>query len=172
MADMFVGEIRLFPFGFAPLGWAQCDGQLLPISQNTALFSLLGTFYGGDGVSTFALPNLQGGIAVGQGQGSGLSNYTVGQTGGEASVTLTTSEIPAHTHSLRAGSTSGKINLPSATDFLGAVGGGLAKKTDAYNASANTTMAASGTAGSFQAHNNMAPYLVLNYCIALQGIYP
>src|SRR6476659_6582688 len=98
MSDQFVAEIRIFPFNFAPLGWALCNGQLMPISQNTALFSLLGTYYGGDGKSTFALPNLQGSAPLGQGQGAGLSDYVLGETGGEATVTLLTSEIPAHNH--------------------------------------------------------------------------
>src|SRR5215213_1305364 len=98
MSDPFVAEIRVVGFNFAPTGWAQCDGQLLPISQNTALFSLLGTFYGGDGKSTFALPNLTGAVAVHQGQGPGLSEYFLGQTGGESNVTLITSEMPFHNH--------------------------------------------------------------------------
>src|SRR5579885_1380384 len=104
MADPFVAEIRIFPFNFAPLGWARCDGQLLPLSQNTALFSLLGTTYGGDGRATFALPNLQDTTPIGAGQGSGLSNYNLGDSGGEAIVTLTAEQIPNHTHTISASS--------------------------------------------------------------------
>src|SRR6266568_5154656 len=102
MSDPFVAEIRIFPFNFAPTGWALCNGQLLPISQNTALFSLLGTIYGGDGKSTFALPNLQGSAPLGQGQGPGLSLYDLGQSGGSQTITLLTSEMPVHNHTLRA----------------------------------------------------------------------
>ena len=172
MSDPFVGQIQLFAFNFAPVGWALCAGQLLPISQNTALFSLLGTYYGGDGRSNFALPNLQGSIALSMGEGPGLSQYALGEVGGETQVTLLTSEIPAHTHTLPVSSADGKINTPSSADFLGAVGGGLSKKAAAYATTPNGNMATQGTAGSSQAHNNMAPYLTLNYCIALQGIFP
>src|SRR5271170_7528577 len=122
MADNFVGEIRIFPFNFAPMGWAMCGGQLLPISQNTALFSLLGTQFGGDGRSTFGLPNLQGSIPVGQGQGPGLSLYDIGESGGVASLTLLVSTIPSHSHTLSVSATPGRVNIPSPSAVLGATG--------------------------------------------------
>src|SRR5688572_20373699 len=112
MSDPFVAEIRMFGFNFAPTGWAQCNGQLLPISQNTALFSLLGTFYGGDGKSTFALPNLQASVPMFWGQGSGLSEYDLGQQGGSEFITLLTAETPIHTHSLLAQNTPANVNAP------------------------------------------------------------
>jgi microcystin-dependent protein len=171
MADNFVGEIRVFPFNFAPNGWALCNGQLLPISQNTALFSLLGTQFGGDGKSNFALPNLQGSIPVAQGQGPGLSNYEIGESGGTATVTLSVSAMPSHAHTLPVSPTAGRINTPSTSAVLGATGRGT---PNVYAGSATGNMAASssGSAGGGQPHNNLMPYLVLNYCIALSGIYP
>ncbi|TGE14486.1 phage tail protein [Hymenobacter elongatus] len=166
--DAFVGEICVFPFNFAPTGWAFCNGQLLPISQNTALFSLLGTYYGGDGKSTFALPNLQGQVAVGQGQGPGLSNYDLGQQSGSSTVTLLTSELPAHTHTLA---------LTYSTEL-----GTLGSPDNAYLASngsgepqyepSGTGSSAGGAVSESAPHNNMQPYLALNYCIALRGIFP
>jgi microcystin-dependent protein len=170
MSDAFVAEIRLFPFSFAPRGWAFCNGQLLPISQNTALFSLLGTFYGGDGKSTFALPNLQGSAALHSGQGQGLSQYVIGQQGGVEHVTLLESEIPSHSHALRVSPDDGDLSNPTATRTLARSGGGFA-----YLAAApNTTMspAALAPAGGDLPHNNLQPYLTLNFCIALQGIFP
>lgn len=175
MADNFLGEIRPVGFNFAPSGWALCNGSLLSIAQNTALFSLLGTQYGGDGRSTFALPNLQGQMAVGQGQGAGLSFYSQGQTGGTENVTLLNSQIPGHTHTLPVGTASGRINAPSPSSFPGEVGGGIGgKKTNLYNPTADSNMAALsvGLAGGSQGHNNMMPYLVVNYVIALLGIFP
>jgi microcystin-dependent protein len=171
MADNFVGEIRLFPFNFAPTGWAMCDGQILPISQNTALFSLLGTQFGGNGTSNFALPNLQGTIPVGQGQGPGLSLYDIGESGGTATVNLSVSTIPSHSHSLPVSATAGRVNIPSPSAVLGATGRG---SPDVYAGSVTGSMSASssGNAGGGQPHNNLMPYLVLNYCIALTGIYP
>jgi len=171
MADNFVGEIRIFPFNFAPTGWALCNGQLLPISQNTALFSLLGTQFGGDGRSTFGLPNLQGSIPVGQGQGPGLSLYDIGESGGVASLTLLVSTIPSHSHTLPVSATPGRVNTPSPSAVLGATGRG---SPDVYAGSVtgNMSAAGSGNAGGGQPHNNLMPYLVLNYCIALTGIYP
>ena len=171
MADPFVAEIRIFPFNFAPTGWAFCDGQLLPLSQNTALFSLLGTTYGGDGKSTFALPNLQGSAAMHTGQGPGLSLHDLGETGGAQSVTLLESEVPAHTHSLRAHDLDlGELTAPSANRSLA-----KSANATAYAPAANlVSMAApalSPTGGS-QPHNNMQPYLTLNFCIALQGVFP
>lgn len=171
MADPFVAEIRIFPFNFAPKGWATCNGQLLPLSQNTALFSLLGTTYGGDGKSTFALPNLQGSAAIHPGQGQGLSLYDLGQTGGSDTVTLLESEIPFHSHAMRAhDADSGELNAPSPTRAL-------AKSANAtiYGSPAGLTQMAPqalSVSGGDQPHNNMMPYLTLNFCIALQGVFP
>lgn len=168
MSDQFVAEIRIVGFNFAPTGWAFCNGQLMPISQNTALFSLLGTYYGGDGKSNFALPNLQGSAPMQQGQGPGLSLRSLGETGGEQNVTLLNSEIPSHTHQANGLSSAG-ASSPSPA-------GNVWARTRAllYNTSQNTTMAGQVTtvSGSSLPHNNLPPYLVLNYIIALQGIYP
>ncbi len=172
MADSFVGEIRAFPFNFAPYGWAFCNGQLLPISQNTALFSLIGTFYGGNGTSNFALPNLQGCGALDYGNGAGLTERVIGETGGSTTVTLITTEIPAHTHSLKSATTTGNAANPSGNSFGSAQRG----KPPGYAATTGTPAAMSSSAvaitGGGQAHNNMQPYLTLNFCIALQGIFP
>ena len=167
MADPFVAEIRMFGFNFAPTGWAQCNGQLLPISQNTALFSLLGTFYGGDGKSTFALPNLQGSSPVHQGQGQGLSEYFLGQQGGSEFVTLLQSEIPVHTHGFMASEETVNEALP--TNFFFGAG-----ETRYAAPAAVTQMApqALSVAGGSLPHNNLMPYLVVNFCIALQGVFP
>lgn len=167
--DPFVAEIRLFPFNFAPKGWAMCDGQLLPISQNTALFSLLGTTYGGNGTSNFALPNLQGAVALHPGQGPGLSDYDLGQAGGSETITLLTSEIPSHSHQAKCSSTTGNDYGPAGDFWAPDVTG-----NPQYGTTAATTMAADavGAGGSSLPHNNMQPYLVLNYCIALQGVFP
>jgi len=174
MSDPFVAEIRIFPFNFAPKGWAFCDGQLLPISQNTALFSLLGTTYGGDGKSNFALPNLQGATALhtgGSQPGPGLSLYDLGESGGSDTVTLLTSELPAHTHTQLASNQPGEDPTP--------VGEALGRSTGAslYQnvTNQNTVRLAAGAlppAGAGQPHNNLQPYLTLNFCIALQGIFP
>jgi microcystin-dependent protein len=171
MADPFVAEIRMFPFNFAPKGWAFCDGQLLPLSQNTALFSLLGTVYGGDGKSTFALPDMQGNVPVHPGQGPGLSLYDLGQMGGSQSITLLTSEIPFHTHTLQGFATLGDLNEPQDGAVLTrAVNGAI------YNPStASLVQFAPQTlapAGESLPHNNMMSYLVVNFCIALQGVFP
>jgi len=177
MADPFVAEIRIFPFNFAPKGWAFCDGQILPISQNTALFSLLGTTYGGDGKSTFALPNLQGAAPLHSGQGSGLSLWDLGEFQGSDTVTLLESEIPAHSHALNAQTQNANTNDPAgailaAGHFGGAQGGAV----NFYLASANpqTLMnpAAIAPSGGSLPHNNLMPYLTLNFCIALQGVFP
>jgi microcystin-dependent protein len=169
MSDPFVAEIRIFPFNFAPKGWAFCDGQILPLSQNTALFSLLGTMYGGDGKSTFALPNLQGSAAMGSGQGPGLSIRDVGEMGGEDYVTLLSTEIPVHTHTFSTGL------RPSDTINPGAVAPGTGNNM--YVAAAGATMEtaafqALNVTGGSQPHNNMQPYLTLNFNIALQGVFP
>ncbi|MHB8628922.1 MAG: phage tail protein [Aggregatilineales bacterium] len=175
MTDQFVAEIRIFPFNFAPKGWAFCDGQLLPISQNTALFSLLGTNYGGDGKSNFALPNLQGSAPLhigGSQPGPGLSTYALGETGGVETETLLTSEMPAHGH----GGTQGTGITAQATDAdrTVALGNWLAgPPSNLYAAGTNTNTAPSTTfAGGTQPHNNLQPYLTLNFCIAMQGVYP
>ena len=167
MADPFLAEIRIFPFNFPPTGWAFCSGQLLPISQNTALFALLGTFYGGDGKSTFALPSLDGSAPLSQGQGQGLSDYVIGQQGGESSVTLLLTEIPVHTHVLRANDNDGNSELPTVP----------ARYSQAYqtNTSSNIVQMAFQAlppAGGSLPHNNMMQYLTLNFCIALQGVFP
>lgn len=173
MADPFVAEIRIFPFNFAPTGWATCDGQLLPISQNTALFSLLGTTYGGDGKSTFALPNLQGSAPMHPGQGPGLSLHDLGETGGSETVTLLESEIPAHPHSIMAATSPGLLTAPAADRGLARSQGGNAyvpgSPAPSLVAMAGQTLAPAG--GSLP-HNNMMPYLTLNFCIALQGVFP
>ena len=172
MADPFVAEIRIFPFNFAPKGWAFCDGQLLPLSQNTALFSLLGTTYGGDGKSTFALPDLQGSVPLHEGQGPGLSLYDLGQTGGSQTVTLLTSEMPAHSHVLGASVETGTQGSLTANTTISASFGGTLYQT---NTSANLVamnFQAVSIAGGSQPHNNMMPYLTLNFCIAMQGVFP
>jgi microcystin-dependent protein len=172
MADPFVAEIRIFPFNFAPKGWAFCDGQLLPLSQNTALFSLLGTTYGGDGKSNFALPDLQGRAPMHPGQGPGLSLHDLGETGGSATVTLIESEIPAHVHSLNGQNSNANLNDPVGAVLARPFGGGKLYKTPG---GANLVFQAAQSiapAGGDQPHNNLQPYLTLNFCIALQGIFP
>jgi len=167
--DPFVAEIRIYPFNFAPKGWAFCDGQILPLSQNTALFSLLGTTYGGDGKSNFALPNMQGNAPMHPGQGPGLSLHDLGETGGSETVSLLESEIPSHSHSLSISGQTGLQNTPQGQ--LPAVGEGI----NLYaNPSPLTQMNPNmlAPAGGDQPHNNMQPYLTLNFCIALQGVYP
>ena len=174
MADPFVAEIRIFPFNFPPKGWAFCDGQLLPISQNTALFSLLGTTYGGDGKSTFALPDLQGSAAMHPGQGPGLSLYDLGQTGGTQSITLLQSEMPVHLHSVgMANSGNGDTPSPVGATWAG-VPSGRGFLNTYHSGPPTAKMLASSIlpAGGSLPHNNMQPFLVLNFCIALQGIFP
>jgi microcystin-dependent protein len=170
MADPFIAEIRIFSFTFAPKGWAFCDGQLLPISQNTALFSLLGTTYGGNGKSNFALPNLQGNAPMHPGQGPGLSLRDLGETAGSETVDLLLSELPSHSHTARADTVDpADTNIPSPNaSFAQSSGGTL------YQPSQNAQLAqnATGIAGGAQPHNNMQPYLTLNFCIALQGVFP
>jgi microcystin-dependent protein len=167
--DPFVAEIRIFPFNFAPRGWAFCDGQLLPLSQNTALFSLLGTTYGGNGKSNFALPDLQGAVPMHPGQGPGLSLYDLGQMGGSDSVTLLESEIPMHSHAMQA--TAGVAAGRDPTDAALA----RSRGANAYGP-ASSLVPMSGQAlaisGGSLPHNNLQPYLTLNFCIALQGVFP
>lgn len=170
MSSPFVAEIRIFPFNFAPKGWAFCNGQLMPLSQNTALFSLLGTYYGGDGKSTFALPNLQGSAPMHAGQGPGLSLYDLGETGGESAVTLIQTEMPAHSHQASGASGSGPTS--PADNTWGALPGRTPPPLYA-DGSANVLMGnALSISGGSLPHNNMQPYLALNFCIALQGVYP
>lgn len=172
MSDPFVAEIKIVGFNFPPTGWATCDGQLMPISQNTALFSLLGTTYGGDGKSTFALPNLQGCAPMQQGQGPGLSLRDLGEFSGEENVTLLATEMPAHAHGVQAVGSS-----DSATPQGNAWGSGQKGFGNVYapsNPPTNVPMSPSALtiAGSSLPHNNMPPYLTLTFIIALQGIFP
>lgn len=172
MADPFVAEIRIFPFNFAPKGWAWCDGQLLPLSQNTALFSLLGTTYGGDGKSNFALPDLQGNAPMHPGQGPGLSLHDLGETGGSQTVTLLESETPSHSHTLNALNVPGDSAAPGpSTSFARTIG------ATPYQTNTNSNLVAMAPqalapAGGDQPHNNMQPYLTLYFNIALQGVFP
>jgi microcystin-dependent protein len=172
MTNPFLAEIRIFAGNFAPSGWAFCDGQLMPISQNTALFSLLGTYFGGNGSSTFGLPQLQGSAPLGAGQGSGLTLRALGATGGEQSVTLTPAEMAAHSHAVEA--------LGSAGDQASPADNALAESskqrfaTDLYATQAGTAEAGptTGATGGGAAHNNMPPYLAVTFIIALQGVSP
>jgi microcystin-dependent protein len=159
----FLGEIKLMSFNFAPRGWAMCNGQFLPINQNQALFSLLGTMYGGNGQTTFALPNLQGRVPVHTDNGS----FVLGQAGGESAHTVTMSELPTHTHAVMATTAAGTTNVPTGNRF--------AVEANLYAATANqVALVASAvtTVGGSQAHENRQPYLALTFCIALQGIFP
>jgi microcystin-dependent protein len=168
--DPFVAEIRIFPFNFAPKGWAFCDGQILPLSQNTALFSLLGTTYGGDGKSNFALPDMQGNVPMHPGQGPGLSLHDLGETGGSETVSLLESEIPSHSHQLRVITDPADVATPSPARSLARSSGGFA--WNPTFAAVQMSPNAIAPAGGDQPHNNMQPYLTLNFCIALQGVFP
>jgi len=170
--DPFVAEIRIFPFNFAPKGWAFCDGQILPLSQNTALFSLVGTMYGGDGKSNFALPDMQGNAPMFWGQGPGLSLYDEGETGGLQTVTLIDSEMPAHSHALMAQSNPAQLKAPGSDRTYARSAGGFAYKAAPYNQVVPLNSVMIGPTGGEQPHNNMMPYLTLNFCIALQGVFP
>jgi microcystin-dependent protein len=172
MSDPFVAEIRIFPFNYAPRGWAWCDGQLLPLSQNTALFSLLGTTYGGNGMSNFALPDLQGRAPMHPGQGPGLSLHDLGETGGSETVTLLESEIPSHSHALRASSDFAELQQPTPNRSLA-----RSQNANAYQTVTNQQIRSMADlslapAGGDQPHNNLQPYLTFYFCIAMQGIYP
>lgn len=173
--DPFIGEIRLFPFSFAPKNWALCNGQLLPIQQYTALFSIIGTTYGGNGVNNFQLPNLQGRVVAGVGTGPGLSSWDWGEEKGEDSVVLTINEIPAHNHLINAYNNPGTGNAPTSTNFLArdTRSSGVTNYMAAV-ASANVQMspATIGITGNNTPHENRQPFLALNYCIALQGVFP
>jgi microcystin-dependent protein len=169
MADNFLAEIRVFPFDFAPVNWALCNGQILQIAQNPALFALLGTMYGGDGKSNFALPNLQGRIPVCFGQGVGLSPYNLGQSGGEQTVTLLLTEMPQHTHSLLTDNINGPDNSLPGNAALSFPANMYSTQTSPL---AKMAPKAISLVGGGQPHNNLMPYLTLNFCIALQGIFP
>ena len=176
--EPFVGQITLFPFNFAPIGWALCEGQLLPISQYTAVFSLLGTYYGGNGTSNFALPDLRGRVPIGQGNGHGLSQYVIGSQQGMETVALLSSQSSAHSHAFPAFALAATTNAPSGAlpaEGHGTGRGGAAVNTYApLQTATHTTLAGGqvGIAGGNQPHNNIQPYLTLNWCIALQGIFP
>jgi microcystin-dependent protein len=173
VSNPFLAEIRILAFNFAPMGWATCDGQILPISQNAALFSLLGTTFGGDGKSTFGLPNLQGNAPMAPGQGPGLRLHFLGESGGEQTVSLLESEMPAHPHALMASAHDATVNAPAPANSL-------ARSSPTYiykqpTGSAPLTQMSDNAvtpAGGDQPHNNMQPFLTLNFCIALQGVYP
>lgn len=171
MSAPFVAEIRVFAFDFAPTGWALCNGGLLPISQNTALFSLLGTVYGGDGKSTFALPNLQGAGAIGVGQRSGGREWFQGEETGTDAVTLLQSEIPIHSHTLQAATDPADQAGPAATRSLARSAPGQAYRAALDNPVTAAFEALSPTGGSLP-HNNVPPVLTLNFCIAMQGVFP
>lgn len=172
MADVFLGSLMLVPYTYAPRGFAFCQGQLLAIRSNTALFSLLGTTYGGDGVSTFALPNLTGSLAVGQGQAPGMNDYMLGETGGATTVTLDLSTVPPHNHSVNAGKLPADLNAPQGNVVATASGA----NPRIYNTSATNLAGMSGQSltpfGGNQPHKNMMPYQGLQWIIALQGIFP
>jgi microcystin-dependent protein len=169
MADPFVAEIRIFPFNFAPKGWAWCDGQLLPLSQNTALFSLLGTTYGGNGKSNFALPDLQGRAPMHPGQGPGLSLHDLGETGGSETVSLLESEIPSHSHGLVASYADGGDQTPQGTYLASGIGIGQYAAPGALTMLSDNALA---PAGGDAPHNNLQPYLTFYFNIALQGVFP
>ena len=172
MSEPFIAEIRIFAGDFAPRSWAFCNGQLLPISQNTALFSLIGTTYGGDGRSTTALPNLQGQAPMHPGRGPGLTSYRLGQRGGVETVTLSEAQMPSHTHTMRAsGGTGGPLGGgANATDPVDNYLAASVKYSSIAGSSVN--MQSVTNAGGSQAHNNMQPFLAINFIIALQGLYP
>ena len=172
MADPFVAEIRIFPFNFAPSGWAFCNGQLLPLSQNTALFSLLGTTYGGNGKSNFALPDMQGNAPMHPGQGSGLSLHDLGEVGGSQFVTLLESEMPAHSHAMMAQNQAANLPGPGSDRAFSRSSGGFAYKASPYTTIVPFNFQQLAPAGGSLPHNNMQPYLTLNFNIALQGVFP
>ncbi len=171
MADPFVAEIRIFPFNFAPRGWAWCDGQLMPLSQNTALFALLGTTYGGNGKSNFALPDLQGRVPMHPGHGPGLSIRDLGESGGTETVTLLTSEMPQHSHGLTAQAVPGDSPTPAGNAYARVIGATPYLPPSGAPMTAMSPQALAPTGGDAP-HNNMQPYLTCYFCIALQGIFP
>lgn len=167
MSEPFIAEIRIFPYNFAPRGWAFCNGQLLPIAQNTALFSLIGTIYGGDGRTTTALPDLQGRAAMHPGRGPGLTDRRLGEKGGSETATLTSQQMPNHTHGLTATDRDGRFADP-ANKYFGA-GNQMYSSGSPDTALKDTSLE---TAGGAASHTNMQPFQALNFCIALQGLYP
>lgn len=171
MSDPFLGEVRCVGFNFAPVGWAQCDGQIMSISQNTALFSLLGTQYGGNGTSNFALPNLQGCVAMDFGNGAGLTPRDIGETGGSPTVTLLASELPSHGHTAQANSAAGTTPIAVGA-FFAKTGSPLTAEYHAGGPNALMSPGALASVGGGQPHNNLMPYLVMNFVIALTGIFP
>ncbi|MHA7777382.1 phage tail protein [Roseibium sp. M-1] len=172
MSEPFIAEIRIFAGNFAPRSWAFCDGQLLPISQNTALFSLIGTTYGGDGRTTTALPDLQGRAPMHPGRGPGLTSRRLGEKVGVETVTLTEAQIPSHTHTARADTSSGNTTTPSNTASIAATGFDNLYQTDTTQNLRDMASQTLSTTGGGQAHDNVQPYLALNFIIALQGLYP
>ncbi|HTR86396.1 MAG TPA: tail fiber protein [Reyranella sp.] len=179
MAEPFTGQISIFGFNFAPRDWAQCQGQIVPIQQNTALFALLGTFYGGNGTSTFGLPNLQGSVVPGQGQARSGQQYDVGDTGGAANITITNATAPIHNHNFMEVTTNVSSNSPTGNvmgKVVGPTSGRLVQEGKIYTptppAPSTIITAPMSTAGGSQSHTNLQPFLVLNYCIALYGVFP
>jgi microcystin-dependent protein len=172
MSDPFVAEIRMFAGNFAPKGWATCDGQLLPISQNTALFSLLGTFYGGDGKSTFALPNLQDSVPLGQGQSNTGTEYFLGQQSGSEFVTLLQTEMPVHTHTMQGDFAQADLSGPTANTCYTRSTPGNAYMTNSSSNLTQMNFQMLTIAGSSLPHNNMMPYLTVIFIIAMQGVFP
>ncbi|MBS1913478.1 MAG: phage tail protein [Bacteroidetes bacterium] len=171
MAEPFIGQIIQAGFNFAPIGYATCDGQLLSIAQNTALFSLLGTTFGGDGRVTFGLPDLRGRVPIHQGQGPGLTNRTMGEASGEETHTLINSEMPMHNHLFSVTNVSGALGQPNG-NFLGASSSNQVAFYRPTSDGSALNPQSIGLAGGNQPHNNMQPYLVINFCIALEGIFP
>lgn len=171
MTDQFVAEIRMFAGNFAPKGWAFCNGQILPISQNTALYSLLGTTYGGDGKVTFGLPDLQGRVPLGQGQGPGLTDRVLGEEDGAQTVTLTDAQLPNHSHAARASTGAANTGDPS-NALLAATTAANPLYVGATGSALSMNGGSLSQAGTRQPHNNLQPYLVVNFIIALQGIFP
>lgn len=171
MSEPFLGMISIYGFNFAPRGWAMCNGQILPIAQNTALFSLLGTTYGGNGQTTFALPDLRSRVPIHFGQGPGLSSYDLGQSAGVESVTLTTNEIPAHPHPINCTDTDGDSSKPPGNILATNSTGAGSYFSGAANGQLNATSIPPSGGGN-QPHTNIQPYLALNFCIALEGIFP
>ena len=172
MSTPFLGEVRMFGGNFAISGWSFCQGQLLQISQNDALFALIGTTYGGDGVNTFGLPDLQSRVPIGTGQGTGLQNYTLGQKGGAETVTLLTGQLPSHNHTASAQPAAGNGNAPAANTVAWAQASGGNSRYTTAGTSGAMNAGAIGAAGGNQAHENMLPFLCVNYIIALEGVFP
>jgi len=178
MADPYIGEIRIMGFNFAPLGWSTCNGQVLKIQQNSALFSVIGNVFGGDGTTTFAFPNLSGRIPMHTGQGSGLTNRVIGEQDGVTDVTLTASQMAVHTHSLIAQNVNANVSTPGTADYFAKSGYTLSGRFNSipmYSSVMTSTLLSSSAitpTGGGQSHINVQPYLSLNFCIAVEGIYP